>query len=165
LVYLGKAIKYGDNINTDVILPGQYLNLTDELELAKHCMEGIDPEFQSKVEKGDIIVAGSNFGCGSSREHAPMALRASGISCIIAKSFATIFYRNAVNIGLPVIECSEAVEETSNGDKLEVDIISGTVKNLTTGKIYKTTAYPSTIQAIIKAGGLVNYVKAVRGAK
>lgn len=165
MVYLGKAIKYGDNINTDVILPGQYLNLTDELELAKHCMEGIDPEFQSKVEKGDIIVAGSNFGCGSSREHAPMALRASGISCIIAKSFATIFYRNAVNIGLPVIECSEAVEETSNGDKLEVDIISGTVKNLTTGKIYKTTAYPSTIQAIIKAGGLVNYVKAVRGAK
>ncbi|MDI6601719.1 3-isopropylmalate dehydratase small subunit [Calorimonas adulescens] len=163
MIYRGKAIKYGDNINTDVILPGQYLNLTDERDLAAHCMEGIDSDFVNKVEKGDIIVGGSNFGCGSSREHAPIAIKASGVSCIIAKSFATIFYRNAINIGVPAVECPDAIDEINEGDILEVDIEKGTVKNITLGKSYNATVYPKSIQNLINVGGLVNYVKSIRG--
>lgn len=163
MIYKGKAIKYGDNINTDVILLGQYLNLTDERDLAAHCMEGIDPDFANKVEKGDVIVGGSNFGCGSSREHAPIAIKASGVSCIIAKSFATIFYRNAINIGMPAVECPDAVVEIDEGDILEVDIGKGTVKDITLGKSYKATAYPKSIKDLINAGGLVNYVKSIKG--
>jgi 3-isopropylmalate/(R)-2-methylmalate dehydratase small subunit len=159
LIYKGKAIKYGNNINTDVILPGQYLNITDEKELAKHCMEGIDLDFPHKVKKGDIIVAGSNFGCGSSREHAPISIKASGISCIVAKSFATIFYRNAINIGIPAIECSAAIEEINNGDILEIDLKKGVLKNLSNGKTYNTSVYPQSIQNLIEAGNLINYVR------
>lgn len=163
MLFKGKAIKYGDNINTDVILPGSYLNLTDEKDLAMHCMEGIDPKFREKVKESNIIVGGSNFGCGSSREHAPIAIKASGISCIVAKSFATIFYRNAINIGMPAVECPSAVNEINEGDLLEVDINAGIVKNVSSGKQYNATVYPSSIQNLINAGGLVNYVRMQRG--
>ncbi|AGC68375.1 3-isopropylmalate dehydratase small subunit LeuD [Thermoclostridium stercorarium subsp. stercorarium DSM 8532] len=157
--YTGDVIKYGDNIDTDVIIPARYLNTSDPGELAKHCMEDLDKTFVSRVKNGDILVGGFNFGCGSSREHAPIAIKASGISCVVAKSFARIFYRNAINIGLPIVECPECVDETNDGDKLEVDLDNGVIINHTTGKKYKTTAFPEFIQDIIKSGGLMQYIK------
>lgn len=154
----GNAIVYGDNIDTDVIIPARYLNTTDKAELALHCMEDLDKTFVRRVKQGDIIVAGSNFGCGSSREHAPITIKESGISLIIAKSFARIFYRNAINIGLPIIECPEAVENISEGDEVGMDFNKGIIYNFTTGGEYKTTPFPEFIQQIISAGGLVNAV-------
>jgi 3-isopropylmalate/(R)-2-methylmalate dehydratase small subunit len=156
----GKVHKYGDNVNTDEIIPARYLNTTDEKELASHCMEDIDTEFVKKVQSGDIIVADLNFGCGSSREHAPIAIKAAGVSCVIAKTFARIFYRNAINIGLPILECPEAVDGISAGDQVEVDLDSGTIKNVTTGKEYKAKPFPPFMQQLIEAGGLINYAKA-----
>lgn len=157
--YIGNVIKYGDNVDTDVIIPARYLNTSDPNELARHCMEDLDKTFVSRVNKGDILVGGFNFGCGSSREHAPIAIKASGVSCVIAKSFARIFYRNAINIGLPIIECPECADETNDGDRIEVDLEKGTIVNLTSGKTYKTTAFPEFIQNIIKSGGLMQYIK------
>lgn len=155
----GKVIKYGDNIDTDVIIPARYLNTTDHSELAKHCMEDIDKNFVSKVQKGDIMVGGANFGCGSSREHAPIAIKASGISCVIAKDFARIFYRNSINIGLPILECAEASEDIDNGDEVEVNFDTGVIDNLTKNKKYQAVAFPEFMQGIINAGGLVEYLK------
>lgn len=151
----GKVIKYGDNVDTDVIIPARYLNTSDHAELASHCMEDLDTTFVTRVEKGDIMVAGHNFGCGSSREHAPIAIKASGISLVIAKSFARIFYRNSINIGLPIIECPEAAEDISEGDILEVDCGRGVIRNITTGKTYETLPFPDFIQGIIEDGGLI----------
>jgi 3-isopropylmalate/(R)-2-methylmalate dehydratase small subunit len=151
----GTAHKFPDNVDTDVIIPARYLNTADEKELASHCMEDIDAEFKNKVREGDIIVGGENFGCGSSREHAPLAIKASGISCVIAASFARIFYRNAINIGLRILECPALVKETSGGDKLGVDINSGKIKNHTTGKAYDVKPFPAEIENIIKKGGLL----------
>lgn len=151
----GCAHKYGDNIDTDVIIPARYLNTTSEEELAAHCMEDIDTEFVKKVKKGDIITGGENFGCGSSREHAPLAIKASGISCVIAASFARIFYRNSINIGLPILECREAALESDDGDEFEVDLIAGVIKNVTKNRSYKTAAFPAEIQSIISRGGLL----------
>lgn len=155
----GKVIKYGDNIDTDVIIPARYLNTTDHAELAKHCMEDIDKDFVDKVQKGDIMVVGANFGCGSSREHAPIAIKASGISCVIAKDFARIFYRNSINIGLPILECAEASEDIDNGDEVEVNFDTGVITNLTKSKKYQAVAFPEFMQGIINAGGLVEYLK------
>lgn len=155
----GKAIKYGNNVDTDVIIPARYLNTADPKELAAHCMEDLDPEFKNKVQAGDIMVAGTNFGCGSSREHAPIAIKASGISCIIAETFARIFYRNAINIGLPIMECPEAARDIKDGDQVAVDLATGEIINLTTGKTYKAAPFPPFMQQLIKAGGLVEYVK------
>jgi len=159
----GKAIKYGNNIDTDVIIPARYLNTSDPAELAKHCMEDIDSGFVKKVRKGDIIVAGKNFGCGSSREHAPIAIKASGVSCIIAETFARIFYRNAINIGLPIIECPEAATGISEGDSLSIDFDRGTITDLTTGREYQSQPLPEFIQQIVAADGLINYVKQAIG--
>ena len=156
----GKVIKYGDNIDTDVIIPARYLNTTDHKELASHCMEDIDKEFVNKVKDGDIMVGGANFGCGSSREHAPIAIKASGISCVIAKDFARIFYRNAINIGLPIIECPEAAKGIEAGDMVEVDFDSGMIYNKTKGTEFKGQAFPPFMQKIIKEGGLINYINA-----
>lgn len=150
----GKAHKYGDNVDTDVIIPARYLNTTSHLELASHCMEDIDADFVKKVQKGDIIVAHKNFGCGSSREHAPIAIKTSGISCVIAESFARIFYRNAINIGLPILECPEAVNDIKNGDEVKVDFDTGVIINITAGKTYDTKPFPPFIQNIINSGGL-----------
>lgn len=161
----GKVIKYGNNVDTDVIIPARYLNTTDPKELAAHCMEDLDPEFKNKVQPGDIIVAGTNFGCGSSREHAPIAIKASGISCIIAETFARIFYRNAINIGLPIMECPEAARDIKDGDQVAVDLTTGEITNLTTGRTYKAAPFPQFMQEIIKAGGLVEYVKERMGAQ
>lgn len=155
---LGKAFTYGDSVDTDVILPARYLALYLPEDLAKHCMEDIDAEFASKVRPGDVIVAGENFGCGSSREHAPAAIRAAGVSCVIAKSFARIFYRNAINIGLPIFELPNAVEETTSGDELEIDFDKGEIKNRSTGKTYQAGRFPEFIQAIIDAGGLLSSI-------
>ncbi|AIS51236.1 3-isopropylmalate dehydratase small subunit [Thermoanaerobacter kivui] len=155
----GKAIKYGDNIDTDVIIPARYLNTSDPQELAQHCMEDLDKEFKNKVQEGDILVVGENFGSGSSREHAPIAIKASGISCIIAKSFARIFYRNAINIGLPILECREAVEGIEEGDIVLVDTDNGSIKNLTKGTEFKAQPFPDFIKEIMKYGGLINYVR------
>lgn len=155
----GTAFKYGDNIDTDVIIPARYLNTSNPQELAKHCMEDIDPAFVEKVKAGDIIVANKNFGCGSSREHAPIAIKASGVSCVIAGIFARIFYRNAINIGLPILECEEAAKNIEQGDELEVDFRTGTIHNLTENQTYKVQAFPEFMQEIIKAGGLINYIK------
>ena len=154
----GTVFKYGDNVDTDVIIPARYLNSSYPAELATHCMEDIDREFVKKVHKGDIIVANKNFGCGSSREHAPIAIKASGVSCVIAETFARIFYRNAINIGLPIIECAEAAREIRNGDEVEVDFDSGKITDRTTGKEYQGQAFPEFMQKIITAGGLVNYI-------
>lgn len=154
----GKVIKYGDNVDTDVIIPARYLTSTEGSVLAGHCMEDLDSTFTSRVEKGDIMVAGKNFGCGSSREHAPIAIKASGISCVIAASFARIFYRNAINIGLSIIECPEAACNIEEGDKVEVDLNSGVIYNITKDKRYSTAAFPPFIQEIMKADGLINYV-------
>lgn len=151
----GKSIKYGDNVDTDVIIPARYLNTIDKKELASHCMEDIDKEFQNKVSVGDIMVAGYNFGCGSSREHAPIAIKESGISLVIARSFARIFYRNSINIGLAIVECSEAVDGIENGDIVEADLDNGVIYNKTTGQSFQTQPFPEFIQKIIVNGGLV----------
>ncbi|MBM7853889.1 3-isopropylmalate dehydratase small subunit [Desulfohalotomaculum tongense] len=154
----GTAWKFGSDIDTDVIIPARHLNTSDPAELAKHCMEDADPEFAAKISAGDVIVAGKNFGCGSSREHAPIAIKAAGISCVIAKSFARIFYRNAFNIGLPIFECAEAAEKVQPGDRLEIDADSGLIKNITRDETYRATPVPEFMQQIIAAGGLINYV-------
>lgn len=156
----GYAIKYGDNVDTDVIIPARYLNSSDPTELALHCMEDIDKDFVNKVKKGDIMVGGKNFGCGSSREHAPIAIKASGISCVIAETFARIFYRNSINIGLPIMECPEASREIKEGDEVKVDFDSGIITDKTTGKTYKGQAFPPFMQKIINAEGLINYINA-----
>ncbi|MBO4343094.1 MAG: 3-isopropylmalate dehydratase small subunit [Clostridia bacterium] len=156
---MGKVYKYADNVDTDVIIPARYLNSPDPAELAKHCMEDIDASFASKVKKGDIIVAGANFGCGSSREHAPISIRACGVSCVIASSFARIFYRNAINIGFPILECKEAAEKIRDGDEVEVDFSSGTITDKTTGDVFKADVFPEFINKIIKSGGLLAYLK------
>ena len=155
----GEVYKYGADVNTDVIIPALYLNVSDPAELAKHCMEDIDQEFVARVQPGDIIMATTNFGCGSSREHAPLAIKAAGISCIIAKSFARIFFRNAINIGLPLLECEEAVAKTEAGDLLEVDLSGGKIKNLTSGMTFTAKPYPDFMAELISAGGLIEYTK------
>lgn len=154
----GKVFKYGDNVDTDVIIPARYLNAPDPAELARHCMEDIDVDFAKNVNKGDIIVANKNFGCGSSREHAPIAIKASGVSCVIAETFARIFYRNAINIGLPIIECPEAAQAIENGDEVEVDFDSGKIYDKTKGTEYQGQAFPEFMQKIIKSEGLINYI-------
>ena len=154
----GRVFKYGDNIDTDVIIPARYLNSSDPAELATHCMEDIDKEFIKKVQKGDIIVAEKNFGCGSSREHAPIAIKAAGVSCVIAETFARIFYRNAINIGLPIIECPKAAAEIEDGDEVEVNFDTGVITDLTKGTSYQGQAFPEFMQRIIDAEGLVNYI-------
>ena len=154
----GTVFKYGDNVDTDVIIPARYLNSSDPKELATHCMEDIDKDFVNKVQKGDIIVAEKNFGCGSSREHAPLAINAAGVSCVIAETFARIFYRNAINIGLPIIECPEASKGIEAGDEVEVDFDTGIITDKTKGTTFKGQAFPEFMQKIIKAEGLVNYI-------
>ncbi|NHM28439.1 3-isopropylmalate dehydratase small subunit [Desulfofundulus sp. TPOSR] len=154
----GKAWKFGDDIDTDAIIPARYLNTSDPRELAAHCMEDADPSFAGRVQPGDIIVAGKNFGCGSSREHAPIAIKAAGVSCVIAASFARIFYRNAFNIGLPIFESPEAAAKIQEGDEVAVDVESGTITNLTRSEQYRATPVPPFMQEIIAAGGLINYV-------
>ena len=156
----GTVIKYGDNVDTDVIIPARYLNTIDKKELASHCMEDLDTTFTSRVKPGDIMVGGENFGCGSSREHAPIAIKASGVSCVIAETFARIFYRNSINIGLPIIECKEASERIEAGDEVEIDFDSGIITNKTKGESYKGQAFPEFMQKIIKAEGLMNYINA-----
>lgn len=156
----GKVFKYGDNVDTDVIIPARYLNAPSPEELAKHCMEDIDAAFAGNVQKGDIVVGGWNFGCGSSREHAPIAIQACGVSCVIAASFARIFYRNAINIGFPILECPEAAEAIGNGDKVSVDFSTGVITDETTGKTFQALAFPPFINNIISHGGLLPYLKA-----
>lgn len=156
----GSVFKYPDNVDTDVIIPARYLNTSDASELAKHCMEDIDSAFVNKVRPGDVMVAGWNFGCGSSREHAPLVIKTCGTGCVIAKSFARIFYRNAINIGLPILECPEAAEEIAAGDTVEIDFDTGTVSDLSTGKTYQAQPFPPFIQKIISAGGLLASLKA-----
>ncbi|RKD28138.1 3-isopropylmalate dehydratase small subunit [Lacrimispora algidixylanolytica] len=154
----GSVFKYGDNVDTDVIIPARYLNITDGNELAKHCMEDIDKDFISNVKQGDIIVANKNFGCGSSREHAPLVIKCAGVSCVIAETFARIFYRNAINIGLPIIECSEAAKAIEAGDKVSVNFDTGIITNKSTGESYQGEAFPPFMQEIISAGGLFPYI-------
>ena len=154
----GRVFRYGDNVDTDVIIPARYLNSSDPAELATHCMEDIDKDFVKKVQKGDIIVADKNFGCGSSREHAPIAIKATGVSCVIAETFARIFYRNAINIGLPIIECKEAALEIKAGDEVEVNFDTGVITDKTTGKSFQGQAFPPFMQKIIDCEGLVNYI-------
>ncbi|MBR6693450.1 MAG: 3-isopropylmalate dehydratase small subunit [Clostridia bacterium] len=151
----GKVFKYPDNVDTDVIIPARYLNTPNAQELAKHCMEDIDDTFVERVEKGDVIVAGYNFGCGSSREHAPLVIKTCGCGCVIAKSFARIFYRNAINIGMPILECPEAAEEIADGDEVSIDFTTGIITDITTGKTYKAEPFPPFIQSIIEKGGLL----------
>lgn len=155
----GRVFKFGSNVDTDVIIPARYLNVPDPAELAKHCMEDIDKEFVNKVSEGDIIVADKNFGCGSSREHAPLAIKSSGISCVIASTFARIFFRNSINIGLPIIECDEAAKAIEDGDELEIDFNSGIIKNITKNENYKGEPFPEFMQNIINSNGLINYIK------
>ena len=155
----GKVHKFGDNVDTDVIIPARYLNRSDEEWLASHCMEDLDADFAKNVKPGDIMVAEANFGCGSSREHAPIAIKASGISCVIASTFARIFYRNAINIGLAILECDEAARDIKANDEVEVDFDSGVITNITTGKTYQAQPFPPFIQNIIKNGGLMNSIK------
>jgi len=159
MIIKGKAIQYGDNIDTDVIIPARYLTATDPLELAKHCMEDLDPDFQKKISFNSIIVAGKNFGCGSSREHAPLAIKASGIKAIVASSFARIFYRNALNIGLPILELEQATTRLLPGDEIEIDTKKGTIINISQSKTYQAQPFPPFIQDIISRGGLMNLVK------
>ena len=154
----GRVFKYGDNVDTDVIIPARYLNSSDPKELATHCMEDIDKDFVNNVKAGDIMVANKNFGCGSSREHAPIAIKAAGVSCVIADTFARIFYRNAINIGLPIIECPEAAEGIDAGDQVEIDFDSGRIYNRTKGTEFQGQAFPPFMQELISAGGLVNYI-------
>ncbi len=155
----GKVHKYGANVNTDVIIPARYLNVSEPTELAEHCMEDIDKDFANKMQPGDIMMATTNFGCGSSREHAPLAIKAAGISCIIAKSFARIFFRNAINIGLPLLECDEAVDNTEAGNTLEIDLSSGKIGNLTNGMAFIAKPYPDFMAELIAAGGLIEHTK------
>jgi 3-isopropylmalate dehydratase small subunit len=155
----GKAWKFGDNIDTDLIIPARYLNTSDPAELARHCMEDADPEFAGRVQAGDLIVGGNNFGCGSSREHAPLAIREAGVSCVIARTFARIFYRNAFNIGLPILECPAAVDGIRTGDVVAVDAATGKIKNLTTGAEFAAQPIPPFMQEIIAAGGLIEHVR------
>ena len=154
----GSVFKYGDNVDTDVIIPARYLNSSDPKELAAHCMEDIDKEFVNQVKSGDLIVADKNFGCGSSREHAPIAIKAAGVSCVIAETFARIFYRNAINIGLPIIECPAAAKGIEAGDEVEVDFDTGVITNVSKGTTFQGQAFPEFMQKIIKAEGLVNYI-------
>ena len=155
----GHVFKYPDNVDTDVIIPARYLNTPDAQELAKHCMEDIDADFVNRVQAGDVIVAGWNFGCGSSREHAPLVIKTCGTGCVIAKSFARIFYRNAINIGMPILECEEAADEISAGDEVSIDFDTGTISDLTTGKSYQAQPFPEFIQNIIAKGGLLASLK------
>ena len=155
----GKVHKYGDNVDTDVIIPARYLNTADHKELASHCMEDIDKEFTAKVKDGDIMVGGSNFGCGSSREHAPIAIKNSGISCVIAKTFARIFFRNSINIGLAILECPEASEKIENGDVVSIDFDTGVITNVTKNERYQAEPFPEFVKEIIKADGLMNSLK------
>ncbi len=155
----GKVLKYGDNVDTDVIIPARYLNTADHKELAVHCMEDIDKDFSKKVKNGDIIVGGANFGCGSSREHAPIAIKASGISCVIAKTFARIFYRNSINIGLAILECPEASEKIADGDEVKIDFDTGVITNVTKNQTYKAQPFPQFIKDIINSNGLLNSLK------
>ncbi|MBP7348606.1 MAG: 3-isopropylmalate dehydratase small subunit [Butyrivibrio sp.] len=156
----GTVFKYGDNVDTDVIIPARYLNTTDPAELAQHCMEDIDQNFIKKVTPGDIIVANKNFGCGSSREHAPIAIKAAGVSCVIAETFARIFYRNSINIGLPIVECPEAAREIAAGDRVSVNFDTGIITDETSGKVYQGQAFPAFMQKIIDSEGLINYINA-----
>lgn len=155
----GKVHKFGKDIDTDAIIPARYLNTFDPRELARHCMEDADPEFPDKVQAGDIIVADKNFGCGSSREHAPIAIQGAQVACVIAKSFARIFYRNSINTGLPILECAAAVDAIEAGDEVEVDLEQGTITNLRTGEIYQAAPFPEFMQGIMAQGGLMNYLK------
>jgi len=155
----GKVHVFGDDVNTDEIVPARYLNTTDPAELARHCMEDADPEFAGKVRPGDILVAGENFGCGSSREHAPIAIKAAGVACVVAKSFARIFFRNAINIGLAIVPCPEAAADASAGDEVEIDLAAGRLRNRTTGHAFTFPPFTKEIQAIIRAGGLMPFVK------
>ncbi len=155
-----KVYKYGDNVDTDVIIPARYLNAPDEKSLASHCMEDIDPDFAGAVQPGDIVVGGYNFGCGSSREHAPLSIKSCGVKCVIAKSFARIFYRNAINIGFPIMECPEAVDGISAGDTVTVDFASGVICNETTGKTFQAAPFPEFVNGIIESGGLLKSLKA-----
>jgi 3-isopropylmalate/(R)-2-methylmalate dehydratase small subunit len=165
MIIKDRAVKYGDNVDTDVIIPARYLNTTDEKELAAHCFEDLDSDFSEKVKNAKIIIAGENFGCGSSREHAPLSIKASGVKLIIAKTFARIFFRNAINIGLPVIPSPEAAEEIKSGDEIEADLDSGVIENITQGRSYKITPVPEFIQGIISSGGYINYAKKVLSKK
>ena len=158
----GQAWKFGDNIDTDLIIPARYLNTSDPGELALHCMEDADPDWVRKMKKGDFIVGGENFGCGSSREHAPISIKAAGVQAVIASSFARIFYRNAINIGLPILESKTAAQEINGGDEIEVDLAAGEIKNLTNGKSYQAQPFPEFMRKIIAAGGLINYLKQKR---
>ncbi|NLV17656.1 MAG: 3-isopropylmalate dehydratase small subunit [Syntrophomonadaceae bacterium] len=157
--FVGKVYKFGSDIDTDAIIPARYLNTSDPQELARHCMEDADPNFPSVVQQGDIIVADKNFGCGSSREHAPIAIKAAGVSLVIARSFARIFYRNSVNIGLPILECPDCIDEIQTGDRLEVNLIKGEIKNNSTGKTYQAQPFPDFMQGIMDKGGLIEYVR------
>ncbi len=154
----GRVFKYGDNVDTDVIIPARYLNSSDPKELATHCMEDIDKDFVSRVNAGDIMVAGKNFGCGSSREHAPISIKAAGVSCVIAETFARIFYRNSINIGLPIIECAKASKDIAEGDEVEIDFTTGIIKDITKGTSYQGQSFPEFMQKIIDAGGLINHI-------
>ena len=165
MILRGKVHKYGADVNTDVIIPARYLNLVETADLAAHCMEDLDAGFLGRVQPGDMIVATTNFGCGSSREHAPLAIKGVGISCIIAKSFARIFYRNAMNIGLPILECEEAVEGTDAGDVLEVELAAGRITDRTKGKVFQAKPYPDFMLQLINAGGLIEYTKKRLGVK
>ncbi len=165
LIFEGKVFLFGDNIDTDVIIPARYLNTQDSAELAAHCMEDIDRDFTRNVRDGDIVVAGENFGCGSSREHAPLAIMACGIACVVASSFARIFYRNAINIGLPILELKEATAKIKPGDTIEVNFQEGTIKNMTDGSVYQSEPFPPFMQRIIQAGGLINRIKQELGGK
>ena len=155
----GKVFRYGDNVDTDVIIPARYLNTSEKDELRKHCMEDIDPDFVKNVQQGDIFVAGTNVGCGSSREHAPIAIKASGVSCVIASTFARIFFRNSINIGLPILECPEAAAEIKAGDELSVDFSTGEIADKTSGKTYYAEPFPEFMQRLIESGGLIGYIK------
>ncbi len=157
--FTGKVHKFGADVDTDVIIPARYLTTFDPLELAKHCMEDADAEFPAKVKAGDIIVADKNFGCGSSREHAPIAIKGAGVACVIARSFARIFYRNAINTGLPILECDAAIDAINSGDEVEVDLDLGQVRNLRTGEVFEAAPFPPFMQEIMAKGGLINYIK------
>lgn len=159
MILKGNAFKYGDNVDTDVIIPARYLNTSDPDELASHCMEDIDADFIKKVKPGDMIVAADNFGCGSSREHAPLAIKTAGVSCVIARTFARIFYRNAINIGLPILECPEAADAISAGDEVEVDTATGAIRDVTTGKAFQARPFPEFMQSLITSGGLIAYAR------
>lgn len=161
----GSVHKFNDNVDTDVIIPARYLNTSDPKELAAHCMEDIDAKFATSVRVGDIIVAGKNFGCGSSREHAPMAIKACGVSCVIATTFARIFYRNALNIALPILECAEAAENINDGDVVSVELANGTIRNETSGMTFKAEPFPPFMQELIEAGGLIEYMKRQQAKK